>query len=94
MPAIGHVTKQANGGYKGYLVTTQERAKSGDESFAEMKHPSGRTIYWNVFKESAGTAAEGTDAWAVTQGYVSVTPMRLGEHDPSQMDRWRGLFKQ
>jgi 5'-nucleotidase len=83
------------GGYKGYLVTTQAKAKSGDESFAEMKHPgSGRTIYWNVFKEGAGTAPEGTDAWAVGQGYVSVTPMRLGEDDPSQMDTWRQLLKE
>lgn len=82
-----------SGGYKGYMVTTQARAKSGDERFAEMKHPSGRTIYWNVFRESAGSAPEGTDAWAVSQGYVSVTPMRLGEDDPTQMDRWRQLFK-
>ncbi|HZI78959.1 MAG TPA: 5'/3'-nucleotidase SurE [Vicinamibacterales bacterium] len=81
------------GGYKGYMVTTQARAKSGEESFAEMKHPSGRTIYWNVFKEGAGSAPQGTDAWAVSQGYVSVTPMRLGEDDPSQMDTWRQIFK-
>ena len=81
------------GGYKGYMVTTQARAKSGDESFAEMKHPSGRTLYWNVFKEGAGSAPQGTDAWAVAQGYVSVTPMRLGEDDPSQMDTWRQIFK-
>jgi broad specificity polyphosphatase/5'/3'-nucleotidase SurE len=46
-----------------------------------------------VFKEGAGAAPEGTDAWAVAQGYVSVTPMRLGEEDPSQMDTWRQLFK-
>lgn len=82
------------GGYKGYMVTTQARAKSGNESFAEMKHPSGRTIYWNVFKEGTGAAPEGTDEWAVAQGYVSVTPMRLGEDDPSQMDNWRQRFKQ
>jgi 5'-nucleotidase len=83
------------GGYKGYMVTTQARAKSGDERFAETQHPaSGRTIYWNVFKEGAGSASEGTDAWAVGQGYVSVTPMRLGEDDPSQMDTWRAIFKQ
>jgi 5'-nucleotidase len=82
-----------SGGYKGYMVTTQAKAKSGEESFAEMKHPSGRTIYWNVFTEGAGTAPQGTDAWAVSQGYVSVTPMRLGEADPSQMDAWRQIFK-
>jgi 5'-nucleotidase len=81
------------GGYKGYMVTTQAKAKSGDESFAETKHPSGRTIYWNVFKEGAGAAPQGTDAWAVSQGYVSVTPMRLGEEDPAQMDTWRQIFK-
>jgi 5'-nucleotidase len=82
------------GGYKGYLVTTQARAKSGDESFAETTHPaSGRTIYWNVFKEGAGSAPAGTDAWAVENGYVSVTPMRLGEDDATQMDVWRQHFK-
>jgi len=29
----------------------------------------------------------------VAQGYVSVTPMRLGEDDASQMETWRQLFK-
>ena len=83
------------GGYKGYMVTTQAKAKSGEESFAETTHPgSGRTIYWNVFKEGAGSAPQVTDAWAVGQGYVSVTPMRLGEEDASQMDTWRAIFKQ
>jgi len=82
------------GGYKGYYVTTQERAKSGTESFAEMKHPSGRTIYWNVFEEPEGGGPEGSDSWAVGQGYVSVTPMKIGEDDPSQIDTWRRLFKQ
>jgi len=47
-----------------------------------------------VFRESAGNAPEGTDAWAVDNGYVSVTPMRLGEDDPSQMDAWRNRFSQ
>ena len=90
-----NVPRVPPGGFKGYRVTTQARSKSGDESFAETKHPgSGRTIYWNVFRESAGNAPEGTDAWAVDNGYVSVTPMRLGEDDPSQMDAWRNRFSQ
>jgi len=90
-----NVPRVPPGGFKGYRVTTQARSKSGDESFAETKHPgSGRTIYWNVFRESAGNAPEGTDAWAVDNGYVSVTPMRLGEDDPSQMDDWRNRFSQ
>jgi 5'-nucleotidase len=82
------------GGYRGYYVTTQERAKSGTESFAESKDSSDRTIYRNVFEEPAGGGPEGSDSWAVGQGYVSVTPMRLSEEDPSQMDTWRAIFKQ
>ncbi len=66
--------------------------RGGDESFAETKHPAGRTIYWNVFKEGA-TGPEGTDVWAVNNGYVSVTPMRLGETDPAQMESLKSIFK-
>jgi 5'-nucleotidase len=79
-------------GYKGYMVTTQAQRFGGEERFVEMKHPDGRTIYWNDFKEGA-TAPQGTDIWAVSNGYVSVTPMRLGEADPSQMEPLRGIFK-
>ena len=55
-------------------------------------HPSGRTVYWNVYKEGA-TAPEGTDIHAVNEGYVSVTPMKLGETDPSQFEALRAIFK-
>lgn len=81
------------GGYKGYQVTSQAMAPGGDTSFAEMKHPgSGRTVYWNIHKEG-GKAPEGTDIWAVTNGYVSVTPMKVGETDPSQFDALKAWFK-
>jgi 5'-nucleotidase len=80
------------GGYKGYMVTTQALQRGGDERFAESKHPSSeRVIYWNVYKEG-GNAPEGTDIWAVANGYVAVTPMKLGENDPSQIDRLKGIF--
>ena len=80
------------GGYKGYLITTQAMQRGGEEAFAETKHPSGRTIYWNVYKEG-GTAPEGTDIWAVSNGYVAVTPMKVGETDSSQMEGLREIFK-
>lgn len=87
-----NVPRVPPGGYRGYMVTTQARLRGGEESFVEMKHPSGRTIYWNVYKEG-GDAPQGTDMWAVANGYVSVTPMRLGETDPSQMETLRAIFK-
>jgi hypothetical protein len=31
--------------------------------------------------------------WAVTQGFVSVTPMKLGESDPSQMAPLKKIFE-
>jgi 5'-nucleotidase len=79
-------------GYKGYMITTQAILHGGQESFAEMKHPSGRTIYWNVYKEGMN-APQGTDIWAVENGYVSVTPMRLGETDPGQTETLKAIFK-
>lgn len=87
-----NVPRTPAGGYKGYMITTQAMVRGGQESFAEMQHPSGRTIYWSVFKEGA-SAPQGTDMWAVANGYVSVTPMRLGETDPSQFDALRAVFK-
>ncbi len=86
------IPAMTKGVYKGNMLTTQALQRGGDERFAESKHPSsGRVIYWNVYKEG-GNAPEGTDIWAVANGYVAVTPMKLGENDPSQIDRLKGIF--
>lgn len=82
------------GGYKGYMVTRQGQVRTGTESFVETKHPSGRTIYWNVYTErKSEPQPEGTDFWAVENGWVSVTPMSINETDPSQFDALRAIFK-
>jgi 5'-nucleotidase len=88
-----NIPAMPQGGYRGYRVTTQAMRSGGEEQFAETTHPSsGRTIYWNVYKEGAA-AAEGTDIQAVNEGYVSVTPMKLGETDASQFETLRAIFK-
>ena len=87
-----NIPAMPQGGYKGYMVTTQAMQRGGEERFAETKHPSGRTLYWNVYQEG-GTAPQGTDIWAVSNGYVSVTPMKIGENDPAQMDALKAIFK-
>jgi 5'-nucleotidase len=82
------------GGYKGYMVTRQATQHGGEEGFQETKHPvTERTIYWNVFKESTSGAAQGTDIWAVANGYVSVTPLKVGETDEGQIESLNGWFK-
>jgi 5'-nucleotidase len=82
------------GGYKGYMITRQGQVRTGTESFVEMKHPSGRTIYWNQYTErKSEPQPEGTDFWAVENGWVSVTPMKIDETDTSQFDALRAIFK-
>lgn len=82
------------GGYRGYLVTRQATQHGGEEGFQETKHlVTERTVYWNVFKESTAGASQGTDVWAVANGYVSVTPLKVGETDESQIDPLKGWFK-
>lgn len=82
------------GGYKGYLVTRLATQHGGEEGYVETKHPgTERTIYWNVYKENPAGAPQGTDVWAVANGYVSVTPMQVGETDESQMATLSGWFK-
>jgi len=80
------------GGYKGSQVTSQAMMLGGSETFPEMKHPSGRTIYWSVYREGVN-APKGTDIWAVDNGYVSITPMRVGEFDEKLADGIRSWFK-
>ncbi len=82
------------GGFKGYLVTTQAMVRAGRETFAESTHPgTGRTLYWSQYKEGGVAAPEGTDAWAVQNGFVSVTPMRVGEHDPGLASAVKSWFQ-
>jgi 5'-nucleotidase len=88
-----NVPAMPEGGYKGYQVTTQAEVRGGVETFAEATHPgSGATIYWSVYREG-GTAPQGTDLWAVQNGYVSVTPMKVGETDEAQLDTVRRWFR-
>jgi 5'-nucleotidase len=81
------------GGYKGYQVTTQAAVRAGVETFAEGKRPgTDRTIYWSVYKEGA-TAPQGSDIWAVNNGYVSITPMHVGEYDEKLAGALKEWFK-
>lgn len=64
---------------KGLRVTRQSLL-TGRERFEEQKTPYGRRFFWSVWEEPTGDA-EGTDVWAVEQGYVAVVPLRAGEFD-------------
>jgi 5'-nucleotidase len=80
-------------GYRGYYITTQAMARGGEEQFVEQRNPQGRVVYWNVWKEG-GTAPEGTDMWAVANGWVSVTPISVNQTDvtPSTVANLKSIF--
>ena len=88
-----NIPPMPTGGYKGYQVTSQAAVRGGVESFAEGKRPgTNQTVYWSVYSEGAA-APRGTDIWAVTNGYVSVTPMHIGEYDEKLAVTLRTWFK-
>jgi 5'-nucleotidase len=88
-----NVPPRPGAGYKGFQVASLAMIPGGVEQFAETTHPgTGRTLYWSVYKEGVD-APEGTDIWAVNNGYVSVTPLKVSETDPSMFETVRGWLK-
>jgi 5'/3'-nucleotidase len=88
-----NIPPMPGGGYKGYQVTSQAAVRAGVERFVEGKRPgTDQTVYWSVYTEGAA-APQGTDIWAVNNGYVSVTPMHVGEYDEKLAAILRGWFK-
>jgi 5'-nucleotidase len=88
-----NIPPMPTGGYRGYQVTSQAAARAGVERFVEGKRPgTNQTVYWSVYTEGAA-APQGTDIWAVNNGYVSVTPMHVGEYDATLAVARRGWFK-
>jgi broad specificity polyphosphatase/5'/3'-nucleotidase SurE len=59
------------------VQTVRLGMKSGDDvRFERRANPSGRTYFWQVFKQ-IDDDVEGTDIWAFFHGYIAVTPMTL-----------------
>jgi 5'-nucleotidase len=52
--------------------------------------PKGRPYYWIGGDEPGGLLEEGTDLWAVANGYVSVTPIQLDLTAYEQIERVDG----
>jgi len=76
---------------KGIRVTRQS-ALSGEERFEEQRSPTGRRMFWSIWKDPTGDA-EGTDVWAADHGYVAVTPLHANEFDVKTYDTWSARLK-
>jgi 5'-nucleotidase len=59
-----------------------------DGKVVPAKDPMGRTHYWYTIVPIDATE-EGTDRWAIEQGYVAMTPLRVDLTDEEQLERAR-----
>lgn len=73
------------------IQLTRQSALTGVERFEEQRSPRGRKYFWSVWNEPTGDV-EGTDVWAVEQGYAAVTPLRATEFDPAAYESFRKVI--
>jgi 5'-nucleotidase len=69
---------------------TRQSMRHYDGKVVPAEDPMGRTHYWFTVVPVEATE-EGTDRWAVEQGYVSMTPLRLDLTDEKALERVRKL---
>jgi 5'-nucleotidase len=68
------------------LLWTRVSVRQYDGKVVPAKDPQGRDLFWFTVKPLEG-AEEGTDRWAVEQGWISLTPLRLDLTDEAQLGR-------
>ncbi len=61
---------------KGVKITRQGKRAYKEKVFKYLD-PHGKPLYWIAAEEFGWQAEEGTDYWAVMNGYVSITPLHL-----------------
>jgi len=75
---------------------TRQSMRHYDGKVVPAKDPMGRLHYWYTVSPVEATE-EGTDRWAIEQGYVSLTPLRLDltDHDSlaeaQKIEAWKSL---
>ncbi len=59
------------------VVVTRQGLRVYRDALVRREDPRGRPYYWIGGEAPTGVAEEGTDFWALRQGFVSVTPLQL-----------------
>jgi 5'-nucleotidase len=70
------------------MVWTRQSVRHYDGKVVPGKDPMGRSHYWYTVVPLEATD-EGTDRWAIEQGYVSMTPLRVDLTDEAALERMR-----
>jgi len=70
------------------LIWTRVSVRKYDGQIVQTKHPLGRELFWFTVTPVVG-AEEGTDRWAIEQGWISLTPLSLDLTDNDQLRELR-----
>lgn len=70
---------------------TRVSVRHYDGSVVPIDDPYGRKLYWLTVRPIEETEKE-TDRWAVQNGYVSVTPLRLDLTDHAELERAKDIL--
>ena len=75
---------------KGYRITRQGMRVYKDE-LVERKDPRGTPYYWIGGEAPTGVIEEGTDIGALSEGYVSITPLQMDLTDYKRLEYYQNL---
>jgi 5'-nucleotidase len=67
------------------LLWTRASVRKYDGDIVPTRDPAGRQLYWFTVKPIDG-ADVGTDRWAIEQGWISMTPLRIDLTDEPRLD--------
>jgi 5'-nucleotidase len=70
------------------LLWTRASVRLYDGHIVPTRDPQGRPLHWFTVRP-LDEAEEGTDRWAVEQGWVSLTPLRLDLTDQARLEEVR-----
>jgi 5'-nucleotidase len=67
------------------LIWTRASVRRYDGKIVPTQDPGGRSLFWFTVTPIEG-ADEGTDRWAIEQGWISMTPLRLDLTDAHSLE--------
>jgi 5'-nucleotidase len=73
------------------MLLTRQGSRVYHDALVRRQDPRGRPYYWIGGEAPTGIPEEGTDSWALAEGYVSVTPLQLDLTAYPALETLRGL---
>jgi 5'-nucleotidase len=86
-----NVPNMSKNGIKGIRVTRQD-VRAPAEFYERRDTRDGVPAYWPSYK-TLDAGAEGTDIWAVANGYISITPLMFDQTNTAKLDGLKRLEK-